>query len=127
MKEQKKEETITSKPTSPEKLFAGNDLSGDAIVTIARNQVSLTHLDKPYWPKDGLTKADLLKYYFETSKFVLPYLKDRPLILKRFPNGINKPFFFQHNLEDHPDFVRTIAIEMDVGHTVNYALCDNAA
>lgn len=122
-----KEESKTTTLIPAKQFFNSGSLSGDAVVTIDGNQVSLTHLDKLYWPKDGFTKGDLLKYYFETSKYILPYLKDRPLILKRFPNGINKPFFFQHNLEDHPEFISTVAIEMDVGHTVNYALCDNPA
>src|SRR5215813_13470400 len=103
------------------KLFAQHELSGDALVKIARHEVFLTNLDKLYFPDDGITKGDLLRYYFEISKYILPYLTDRPLILKRFPNGIKKQFFFQHDLVDHPDFVRSIPIEMDVGHTVNYA------
>ncbi|HZS43617.1 MAG TPA: non-homologous end-joining DNA ligase [Blastocatellia bacterium] len=129
MKE-KKDSQIDSeikKAISPSKAFGQKELTGNVTIKIASHDVSLTHLEKPYFPDDGITKGDLLKYYFDISKYIVPYLKDRPLILKRFPNGITKPFFFQHDLEDHADFVRTVAIDMEVGHTVNYALCDDAA
>jgi len=80
------------------------DLIGNMEVTADGERVNLTHLDKEYWPKDHITKGDLLRYYCEASKVLLPYLKDRPLILKRFPNGISKPFFYQHNVEELPEF-----------------------
>jgi bifunctional non-homologous end joining protein LigD len=76
-----------------------------------KNKAKLTNLDKIYWPKDKITKGDLIQYYDEVSPWILPHLKDRPVSLKRFPNGIEGESFFQKNVEDHPDWVKTAAIE----------------
>jgi bifunctional non-homologous end joining protein LigD len=71
----------------------------------------LTNLDKIYYPEDGYTKGDLLKYYEAVAPLILPHLKDRPLSLKRYPNGIHEPFFFQKNTpESYPDWLRTETI-----------------
>jgi len=110
-----------------EALFKQKTLTGNVDVRVDGSILSLTHLDKVYWPDDGYTKGDLLKYYFNVAEYNLPYLKDRPLILKRFPNGIAAQPFFQHDLENHPDFVETVALDMEVGHTVHYAVCNNLA
>jgi bifunctional non-homologous end joining protein LigD len=72
----------------------------------------LTNLDKIYYPEDGYTKGDLLKYYDAVAPLILPHLKDRPLSLKRYPNGIHEPFFFQKNTpESYPDWLRTETID----------------
>jgi bifunctional non-homologous end joining protein LigD len=72
----------------------------------------LTNLDKIYYPEDGITKGDLLKYYDAIAPLILPHLKDRPLSLKRYPNGIHEPFFFQKNTpESYPDWLRTETID----------------
>jgi bifunctional non-homologous end joining protein LigD len=72
----------------------------------------LTNLDKIYYPEDGYTKGDLLKYYDAVAALILPHLKDRPLSLKRYPNGIHEPFFFQKNTpESYPDWLRTETID----------------
>lgn len=74
-------------------------------------KVSLTNLDKPYWPVEGLSKGDLLSYYEAVAPFILPYLRDRPQSLRRFPNGISGKSFFQKNLVDHPEYIQTIPIK----------------
>jgi len=84
----------------------------------------LTHLDKIYWPKEKITKGDLICYYDEISPWILPYLKDRPESLKRFPNGIGEKPFFQKNLTNHPDWVETTKIEHR-DKQVEYALIQN--
>ena len=61
-----------------------------------------THLDKVFWPEEGYTKKDLLEYYQKISPFILPYLKDRPLTLHRFPNGIKGESFYQKNVTHLP-------------------------
>ena len=57
----------------------------------------VSSLDKVFFPDDGITKGDLMRYYAMVSPFLLPLLKDRPLILKRYPNGIGGGSFFQQN------------------------------
>jgi bifunctional non-homologous end joining protein LigD len=109
------------------KAFKSKKLVGDVAVKVgSRNVVLLTSLDKVYWPEDEFTKGDLLKYYFEVSEYILPYLKDRPLIMKRYPNGIAGSFFHQHDVNEVPDYVRTETLEVE-GHTVDYIIGDGAA
>jgi len=59
-----------------------------------KKKAELTHLDKVYWPDDNITKGELLEYYSLIAPYILPYLKNRPLSLRRNPNGINEPSFF---------------------------------
>jgi bifunctional non-homologous end joining protein LigD len=58
---------------------------------------ALTHLDKVFFPRDGYTKGDLLRYYTRIAAQILPAIRDRPLALKRYPDGVGRPFFFQQN------------------------------
>lgn len=85
-----------------------------------------THTEKKYWPKEGYTKGDLIAYYRAVSRWLLPHLKDRPLILKRYPNGIDAPPFYQHDVKTAPGFVSTIEVQEAAGK-INYALCQNEA
>jgi bifunctional non-homologous end joining protein LigD len=116
-----------TRPGAASRAFKAKELSGDLDLKIGKEIVSLTNFDKVYWPEDGYTKGDLIRYYYEISKYILPYLKDRPLILKRYPNGIDKPFFHQHDVDEAPGYARTVAIEVEEGHMVNYLVCDNPA
>ena len=71
-------------------------------------RIGVTNLAKPFWPKLKLTKGDLLRYYARVAPFILPAVADRPLVMKRFPNGIDKPAFYQQRsrLERPPEGVR---------------------
>jgi DNA ligase D-like protein (predicted polymerase)/DNA ligase D-like protein (predicted 3'-phosphoesterase) len=80
--------------------------------------------DKLYWPKEKITKGDMLKYYEEMAPWILPYLKDRPVTLKRFPNGIEGMWFYQKNLEGVPNWVETAPVKHE-GKTVHYVLVQN--
>lgn len=116
------------KVTPASRAFKEKELSRDINIKIGREIVSLTNLDKVYWPDDGYKKGDLIRYYYEISKYILPYLKNRPLILKRYPSGINGPFFHQHDVDEAPDYVRTIALEVEDGgggHIVHYIVGSN--
>lgn len=94
---------------------------------IGRDIVELTSLDKLYWPDEGYTKGDLLRYYLEVGRYIVPYLKDRPSILKRYPNGIAGQMFFQHNVESAPDVLKTVELESHEGRKLNYAVYTNLA
>lgn len=77
-----------------------------------REELSLTHLDKIYWPKEKYTKGDLLEYYEQVASFLLPYLKDRPIVLHRFPNGIQDKGFYQKDIcFSHPKWVHTYPVQ----------------
>src|SRR5262249_15227871 len=74
--------------------------------------LSLTHLDKIYWPKEKYTKGDLLSYYEKIAPYILPYLKDHPIILHRLPDGIQGKDFYQKDMSfPHPDWIHTYAIQ----------------
>jgi bifunctional non-homologous end joining protein LigD len=110
------------------RALAAKELSGDINVRVGDAVVPLTHLDKIYWPDEGYTKGDLVRYYDEIAKFILPYLKDRPLIMKRYPGGISGKFFHQHDVNEAPDFVRTIELDVEEGqHAVDYVVGDTRA
>jgi len=102
-------------------------LEGDIRVKVGTYSVDLTSLDRVYWPDEGYTKANLINYYFQVADFILPYLKNRPLIMKRYPTGINGQFFHQHDVDEVPEYVRTVKLEaQDEGpHSVDYVVCDN--
>ncbi|HEY7544920.1 MAG TPA: non-homologous end-joining DNA ligase, partial [Blastocatellia bacterium] len=121
-KEQSKD---TPKAVAASRAFREKELTGDMAIRVAGEIVSLTNLNKVYWPDDGYTKGDLARYYYEVSKYILPYLKDRPLILKRYPHGIKSEAFHQHNVEEVAEYVRTASIEVKEGHTDDYIVCDS--
>ncbi len=86
-------------------------------LTVGSHQIHLTHLDRVYWPADAalkqpaLTKRDLLRYFAQVSRYILPHLADRPLTMIRMPDGIRGPRFFQKHWEQaRPEFVETITI-----------------
>jgi bifunctional non-homologous end joining protein LigD len=88
---------------------------------------TLTHLDKVYWPEEGYTKGDLIRYYDEMADILLPYLKDRPQNLNRHPNGIAGANFFQKNMPDTlPSFVETKEIWSESNNAfIRYVVCNN--
>lgn len=91
---------------------------GSGTVEIARGlELAVTNLDKVFFPRKKFTKGDLLRYYATVAPLVLPVMKDRPLVLKRFPNGVGGPSFFQQNAGDTPEGVRVEAIETQGGST----------
>ncbi len=79
--------------------------------------VGVTNLGKVFFPKKKLTKGDLMRYYSTIAQFVLPVMADRPLVLKRFPNGVKGPSFFQQNAGEPPEYVRTETIHTEGGST----------
>lgn len=95
---------------------------GDLIVNIGREQVSVTSLDRIYWPDEKLTKFDLLCFYLKVADYILPYLKDRPAILQRWPRGIKAPMFFQQDLESAPEFIKTKRLTNQEGRELDYAV-----
>lgn len=104
-------------------------LGGDVNVKVGREVVPLTHLERVYWPAEGYTKGDLVRYYYEVADYILPYLKDRPLIMKRYPSGTGGPSFHQHDVNEAPSFVRTVPLQVEDGggHEVDYIVGDNVA
>src|SRR6266542_4364350 len=105
-----------------EEFLALRKPKGDLALGIAGERVSLTSLDRIYWPDEKLTKFDLLCYYLNISSYLMPFLKDRPAILQRYPRGIKAPMFFQQDLESAPSFVKTARLTNQEGRELNYAV-----
>jgi len=80
-------------------------------VRVGGKQLKLSNLSKVLYPKTGFTKAQVIDYYLRVSKVLLPHLRDRPLTLKRYPNGVDHPHFFEKNCPSHrPPWVRTAGV-----------------
>jgi bifunctional non-homologous end joining protein LigD len=95
----------------------------EVTTTIGGHSLKFTNLDKVYYPDDGYTKRDLLNYCDAVAELLLPYLKDRPLSLKRYPNGIHAEYFFQKNTPaGYPSWLRTRTIDK-----IRYVLADDRA
>jgi bifunctional non-homologous end joining protein LigD len=101
----------------------------EATLTIGGHILKFTNLKKVYYPDEGYTKRDVLNYYDGVSNLILPHLVDRPLSLKRYPNGIKEEFFFQKDTPDsYPSWLRTESIDSD--HTqkpIRYVFADDRA
>ena len=95
---------------------------GDLLLRIGREDVSVTSLDRIYWPDEKLTKFDLLSYYLHVADYIMPFLKDRPAILQRYPRGIKAPMFFQQDLESAPEFIKTAKLINQEGRELEYGV-----
>lgn len=95
---------------------------GDLILKVGREQVSVTSLDRIYWPDEKLTKFDLLSFYLKVADYIMPYLQDRPAILQRYPRGIKAPMFFQQDLDSAPEFIKTARLTNQEGRQLDYGV-----
>jgi len=85
--------------------------------------VKLTNLGKPFWPERGITKGDLLRYYAEVSPVLLPHLKDRAMVMKRYPNGAHGEFFFQKRAPvPRPDWIEICSIEHASASVIDFPI-----
>lgn len=90
---------------------------------MAADNFHASHRDKLFFPADGLTKGDLIDYYGRIAPSMLPHLRDRPLTLHRFPDGIGEEGFFQKSVSEHfPDWLPRTTVAKE-GGTVTHALC----
>lgn len=94
-------------------LLALEDARRDGPIELPGGQrIAVTNLHKVFWPKSKLTKGDLFRYYATVAPFILPAIEDRPLVMKRFPNGVAAKPFYQHRVADVPPEIRveTVAV-----------------
>jgi len=90
-------------------------------------EVTITHPDKVFWPKEGYTKADLVDYYRKIARWMLPYLKDRPVMIVRYPDGIEGKSFYQKDAPAFaPEWIRTVTIySHDSQRDINYFVIES--
>ncbi|MFN1216916.1 DNA ligase D [Chryseobacterium kwangjuense] len=128
--------TIISPTNSkPEKMKAktstkkAENTDKEKEVTLDKHQVKLTNQDKIYFPKDGITKGEVIEYYQSVASYILPHLKNRPLSLNRFPNGIEEQGFYQKDAGDHmPDWIKTTKVYSESNDKyIDYVYCNDKA
>jgi len=89
-------------------------------------KLEISHPDKVLFPKDKITKKDLIDYYQRVSSLMLPHLKDRPIIMQRYPNGIQKQGFIQKNISDFfPSWIQSISVKRQAASKGELVLCQN--
>jgi bifunctional non-homologous end joining protein LigD len=95
-------------------------------LTIAGREVRLTNLRKVFWPKLGVTKGTLIQYYADVAPVLLPHIRDRAMVMKRYPHGADGPFFFMKRAPTpRPSWIRTCAIEHDSGNVIDFPVIDD--
>ncbi|MGK6342475.1 DNA ligase D [Chryseobacterium sp. DT-3] len=100
--------TILTKRGKAERKTLLNPFDKTQVKKVNGHELKFTNLDKIFWPKDKITKRDLINYYYQAAPFILPYLKDRPQSMNRFPNGIEgKGFYFKNVTDTAPDWAAT--------------------
>ena len=102
----------------------------EEMMTIGGKKVKCTNLTKVYWPEEGYTKGDLISYYLSISKYILPYLKNRPQSLNRHPNGIKGKNFYQKDMDvsQLPSWIKTVKVYSKSNEElIDYMVCNDAA
>ena len=121
-------ETRMEKPENAAKAKAASKpliaaSAKESLCKVDGQELKFTNLSKIFYPKEGYTKRDLLNYYSDAAPFLLPHLKDRPLSLKRYPNGVQADFFFQKDSpESFPSWLRYENVD-----GIRYVLAENRA
>ena len=104
-----------------------NDES-DVELAVGGKRVKLTNLDKLFWRDDAITKRDLLQYYADVAPALLPHLRDRAMVMKRYPNGATgKCFFMKRVPEPHPAWIETCAISHKSGNVIHFPMVQDLA
>jgi bifunctional non-homologous end joining protein LigD len=100
----------------------------NAVLTIERKEVRLTNLRKVFWAELGLTKGDLLQYYADVAGVLLPHVRDRAMVMKRYPHGAAGEFFFMKRAPSpRPDWIQTCAIEHESGNIIDFPMVQDRA
>jgi bifunctional non-homologous end joining protein LigD len=99
------------------------------VVAVDGRQLSVSNLDKVLYPATGTTKGEVIDYYARIAEVMLPHVADRPMTMKRFPNGVDQKFFFEKHLPDHaPEWLRTVDVPSDGGaETITYGVVNDLA
>jgi bifunctional non-homologous end joining protein LigD len=97
------------------------------VVRVDGKEIEISRPEKVLFPEDGITKGDLIEYYARIAPHMLPHLRDRPLTLERYPNGIHTKRFFQKEVSSYfPKWLRTVTVKK-VGGTVTHVVCNDTA
>src|SRR6266851_1207761 len=98
------------------------------VLPVDRKEVRLTNLRKPFWPELGLTKGHLLQYYADVADALLPHLRDRAMVMKRYPHGAAGEFFFMKRAPSpRPDWIEICSIEHGSGSVIDFPMIQDRA
>jgi len=102
---------------------------GSSTFSIAGRSFSVSNLDKVLWPREGYTKGELIHYYLEIAPYILPHLRERPMVFTRYPNGILNTHFYQKNApESLPDWINTFPYySAESKRQINFILVNDAS
>lgn len=102
--------------------------AANVVVSVEDRECRLTNLNKVYYPQHGLTKRRVLSYYYKVADYILPFLRNRPMVLRRTPDGITGNQFFQKDAgDDLQPWIDTVRIPSDRRKDTNYFLCNDLA
>jgi bifunctional non-homologous end joining protein LigD len=97
----------------------------NVVLAVAGREVRLTNLRKPFWPELGVTKGDLIQYYADVAPVLLPHIRDRAMVMKRYPHGAAGKFFFMKRAPTpRPDWIRTCSIGHD-SNIIDFPVIDD--
>ena len=95
-------------------------------VDVEGRTLSLSNLDKVIYPEVGFTKGQVIDYYTRVAPVLLPHLRDRPLTLKRYPDGVEGDYFYEKNAPSHrPEWVQTVPVASRRRGTIEFVLCND--
>ena len=90
-------------------------------MVVAGREVRLTNLRKLFWPERGITKGALIQYYADVAPVLLPHIRDRAMVMKRYPHGAAGEFFFMKRAPTpRPSWIRTCTIDHDSGNVIDF-------
>ncbi len=130
--------SISTRNSSPKAEASGEDAGFEELahgkaeslrLQVDGRILALTHLNKIYFPESGIRKRDLLAYYYQIADLILPFLKDRPLVMRRYPNGIEEKSFFQKEApESIPNWIQRARVYSDErGGEMDYVMAKDRA
>jgi len=118
---QEKHASAIKAPKGKDKKTLLNPKDETQVRKIKGHELKFTNLSKIYWPEDKVTKRDMFNYYYQVAEYILPYLKDRPQSLNRFPGGIHGKSFYQKDVKGKaPDWAKTFPYENGEGEKKEY-------
>lgn len=120
---------LAANPGSKERKTLLNPQDKSQVRDVGGHELQFTNLDKIYWPKEKITKRELINYYYQAAPYILPYLKGRPQSLNRFPNGINGKSFYQKDVTGKiPDWMDTFPYRsQEDNQQKNFMVCNDEA
>lgn len=99
-----------------------------ATIQVDGRRLALSNLNKVFWPQLGLTKRDLLTYYARVADLLLPHVRNKPMVMKRYPNGIAQDFFFMKRAPaGRPDWIETCAVPHGSGSVIDFPMVQDRA